>query len=114
MCVFENPAVGVNFSKRVIGAHKKPSQQNTSLTLAALPSETVTVTDVAHPLYGLSFPLIGLTIKQRLGRVCVVWLHPGVERVIPLAATNLASTLARPASCRLSMEGLQALLKMLP
>ncbi len=48
-----------------------PFQQNTPLGLTALPTDTVEVTDPTHPLYGLSFPLIGITVKQRLGRV--VW-----------------------------------------
>src|SRR5262249_34361764 len=53
----------------------------------------------------------GVTTKPRLGRVCVVWLYPGVERVLPVAATSLAgSAPLPPAPCRLSVAGLQALL----
>jgi len=81
------------------------------VSLTARPSsDTVTVTDAAHPLYGLTFPLVGMTVKQRLGRVCVVWLYPGVERVIPVAATSLASTRVTPPRCRLSVAGIRALL----
>src|SRR5215471_19252074 len=90
-----------------------PCQQNTPLGLTALPTGTVEVTDPTHPLYGLSFPLIGITVKQRLGRVCLVWLHPGIERAIPVRATNLVGELHVPVTCRLSVAGLQALLHVL-
>src|SRR5215471_15511724 len=94
-----------------IGDCRKQVHQTTPLQLTALPTDTVEVTDPTHPLYGLTFPLIGVTTKQRLGRVCVVWLYPGVERVIPLAATSLAgSALLPPSPCRLSVAGLEALL----
>jgi hypothetical protein len=97
----------------VISAWLNPFQQNTPLGLTALPTDTVEVTDPTHPLYGLSFPLIGITVKQRLGRVCLVWLHPGIERAIPVNATNLASEPYVSAACRLSVAGLQALLHVL-
>src|SRR5262252_3087487 len=85
------------------------SPQNTLLKRTASPTDTVEVTDPTHPLYGLTFPLLGITTKPRLGRVCVVGLYPGVERVIPLAATSLGGPPAAPSACRLSVEGLQAL-----
>src|SRR5215469_12080122 len=90
-----------------------PCQQNTSLELTALPTDTVAITDPTHPLYGLSFPLIGITVKQRLGRVCLVWLHPGIERAIPVSATNLAGEDRVLSSCRLCIAGLQTLLHVL-
>ncbi|MGH8072379.1 MAG: hypothetical protein ACRERE_45525 [Candidatus Entotheonellia bacterium] len=62
----------------------------------ALPTDTVTVTDPTRPLSGLTFPLIGVTTKPRLGRVCVVWLYPGVERVILVTATALAGSAPPP------------------
>jgi hypothetical protein len=86
------------------------SHQNTPLPLTALSTETVTVTDPTHPLYGLTLPLHGITTKQRLGRVCVIWLYPGVERVIPLGATSLAESPSPPSPCRLSIAGVEALL----
>ncbi len=92
---------------------QNPFQQNTPLGLTALPTDTVEVTDPTHPLYGLSFPLIGITVKQRLGRVCLVWLHPGIERAIPVSATNLAGEERVLSACRLSIAGLQALLRVL-
>ena len=86
------------------------SQQNTPLKLTASPTDTIEVTDPTHPLYGLTFPLVGITTKPRLGRVCVVWLYPGVERRIPFAATSLSETPTAPFPCRLCIEGLQVLL----
>ena len=86
------------------------SQQNTPLKRTASPTDTVEVTDPTHPLYGLTFPLIGITTKPRLGRVWGVWLYPGVERIIPFAATSLSETPAIPSPCRLCPEGLQVLL----
>jgi hypothetical protein len=96
-----------------ISALPNPFQQNTPLGLTALPTDTVEVTDPTHPLYGLSFPLIGVTVKQRLGRVCLVWLHPGIERAIPVSATSLASEPHVLVACRLSVAGLQTLLHVL-
>jgi len=104
-------SVGVASGKRAISGSQKQVHQTTPLKLTALPTDTVEVTDPTHPLYGLTFPLIGVTTKQRLGRVCVVWLYPGVERIIPLTATSLADPLPGPAaSCRLSVAGLEAFL----
>src|SRR5215831_11144720 len=85
------------------------SQQNTPLKRTASPTDTVEVTDPTYPLYGLIFLLLGITTKPRLGRVCVVGLYPGVERVILYTATNLGGTPAAPAPCRLSVAGLHAL-----
>jgi hypothetical protein len=93
-----------------ITAPRGQSQQNTPLKRTALPTDTVKVTDPTHPLYGLTFPLIGITTKPRLGRVCVVWLYPGIERIIPFAATSLSATPAPPSRCCLCLEGLQVLL----
>lgn len=89
---------------------QKRSHQNTPLAITALPTETVTVTDPTHPLFGRTFPLVGVTTKQRLGRVCVVWLYPGVERVIPVAATTLAEPSPPRSPCKLSVAGLHTLL----
>ncbi len=77
------------------------------------PTEQVTVTDPTHPLYGLTLPCLGVTTKQLLGRVCVVWLAPGVTRLIPVAATARGAPFAAPSPCRLSVEGLRDLLSVL-
>jgi hypothetical protein len=93
-----------------IADKQRPLHQNTPLDITALPADTVTITDPTHPLYGRTFPLISMTNKQRLGRVCVVWLSPGIERVIPVASTTQDARLLTHARCRLSVEGLHTLL----
>jgi hypothetical protein len=75
--------------------------------------DQVEVTDPAQPLYGLMFPCLRVTTKQRLGRVCVVWLAPGIERLIPLAATSLGPVAAPPPACRLCLAALHTLLAVL-
>jgi hypothetical protein len=55
---------------------------------------------------------VGVTVKKQLGRVAVVWLHPGIERVIPVTATNLSENNRRPSPCRLSYASIDALLAM--
>ncbi|MDP9457176.1 MAG: hypothetical protein M3Q60_15675 [Actinomycetota bacterium] len=52
-----------------------------------------------------------MTRKARLGVVCVVWIRRGVERLIPVGATNLADELLEPPSpCRLSVGSVEKLL----
>jgi hypothetical protein len=46
------------------------------------------VVDPRHPLFGMTLRLVGITRKQYQGTCCVVWLIPGVERLVPLAATD--------------------------
>ena len=75
--------------------------------------ETIEVTDPAHPLYGLTLPCLGVTVKPRLGRGCVVWLHPGVERLIPVAATSLAPVRPPVSRCRLSLPAATKVLAVL-
>ena len=72
------------------------------------PSETIEVTDPAHPLYGLTLPLIEVATKPQLGRACVVRLNPGVVRLVPLAATDLGGGVPPHPACRLSVPALRA------
>jgi hypothetical protein len=92
----------------------KSTQYTTPLGMTIPSVDRIEVTDPTHPLYGLTLPCLGVTTKQRLGRVCVVWLAPGVERLIPLTATNLALVVPSPPSCRLSVSAVQNLLAVLP
>ena len=89
------------------------TQHNTPLGLSVPPTVAVTVTDPTHPLYGLTLPCLGVTNKQRLGPACVIWLTPGVERLVPVAATSL-SPIVRPTSrCRLAPASVAAFLRVL-
>jgi hypothetical protein len=73
--------------------------------------DTVEIVDPTHPLYGKKLPLVGFNTKQHLGRVAVVWLHQGVERCVPLSATDLAEIpQAPPPPSRLSVDSLERLL----
>src|SRR4051812_19970569 len=85
-------------------------QDSAPIGLLDLTGETIRVVDPTHPLYDLSLPLVGVTATSRLGQVCVVWLQPGVTRVIPQAATSLATVVSSPSPCRLSVTSIQRLL----
>ncbi len=85
-------------------------QETAPLGHVASSTETVDVIDPTHPLYGLTLPLLRIVNSRRLGRTGIVQIAPGVERMIPLAATNLASVVAPPCPCRLSVPAIQALL----
>jgi hypothetical protein len=67
------------------------SQENTPKDITFLPQETVTVVDPRHPLFGRTLPLLGITNKQNLIPCCVVWIDEGVERIVPVAATDRAA-----------------------
>ena len=54
-----------------------------------VPEQTVTIVDPRHPLCGRTLPLVGITQRPYIGRCCVVWLHPQVERNVPVDATDL-------------------------
>ena len=69
--------------------------------------------DPGHPLYGLRLPLIGVTNKQYVGKACVVWLQPGIERIVPFAATSLAETPPERPVARLSLTAVRRLVRVL-
>ena len=48
----------------------------------------MTITDPRHPLYGRTFPLVYITNKPYSGRCCVLWLQEGMERNVPVEATD--------------------------
>jgi hypothetical protein len=68
------------------------------------------VIDLAPHLYGLTLPLREVTSKKWVGRVCVVELGAGMERLIPVAATDLGSVREQPSPCRLSVAAVSGLL----
>ncbi len=69
--------------------------------------------DPAHYLYGLTLPLRGVTIKEPLGRVCVVDLAADRACYIPAAATDLDSVGPPRSSCRLSVAAIAGFLAVL-
>jgi hypothetical protein len=62
----------------------------------------VTVIDPRHPLCDQTFPLLHIKNKQELVCSCLVLLAEDVERLIPLAVTNLATV--RPAVFPLPLQ----------
>ena len=86
------------------------NQQTTSIGSRLSPDQTVTVIDPRHPLCGRTLPLIGITNKPYLGRCCVVWLHPEVERLVPVSATDLGFDPDSLSSIPLSIEAVKQLL----
>ncbi len=94
-------------------AQEKPTQYTAPIGMSVPATEQLEITDPTHPLYGLTLPCLGITTRPRLGPVCLVWLAPGVERLIPLAATSLAPIPQPPVRCRLSVPAVHALLAVL-
>src|SRR4051794_17007585 len=72
--------------------------------------DVIEVTQPNHPLYGLTLPLVGLLTTAHSGQVCVVSLSSRIERIIPLAATDLGGTTPPASPCQLSPLGVQRLL----
>ena len=52
----------------------------------------VTIIDPRHPLYDQTFPLLHIKNKQNLVPSCLIRLRAGVERLVPIEATNLAAS----------------------
>src|SRR5262249_20903632 len=72
-----------------VAAPPDPNQVTTPIGTRFSVDQTITVLDPRHPLCGRTLPLVALTHHSQLGRCCVVWLRPHVERFIPVQATNL-------------------------
>jgi hypothetical protein len=88
-----------------------PTHDTTPYADTALAEETIEVTDPEHRLYGLRLPLVAIVNHQRLGRVCRVLLDPGIERGIPIGATDRSSVPRSQSPCRLSLASSGALLQ---
>src|SRR5207244_10717320 len=66
-----------------------PNQITTPVGHRFSSDQTITVLDPRHPLCGQTLPLVAITHHTQLGRCCVVWLRPHVERLVPVQATTL-------------------------
>src|SRR5215813_13853284 len=75
------------------------------------PDQTITVLDPRHPLCGQTLPLVTFTHHAQLGRCCVVWLRPYVERLIPVHATYLAFDPTDLSPSPLSLAAVEQLLR---
>ena len=76
-------------SSRAPPASGNPDQVTTPVSHRLSSEPTITVIDPRHPLCGRTLTLVAMTHHSELGRCCVVWLRPQVERLIPVPATNL-------------------------
>ena len=68
--------------------YSKHNQETTPIATLCSSEEMVTITDPRHPLYGRTFPLIHVTNRKYLGRCCVIRLQEGIERNVPIEATD--------------------------
>src|SRR5262249_41807517 len=93
------------------GSASYPYSDNAPLEQSALLAEAVEILDPTHPLFGLTLPLLEVSVHASLGRVCVVQLRPNRTRLIPLAATNLGGIFPPASPCRLSVPSASALLR---
>jgi hypothetical protein len=87
-----------------------PLQDDAPLGSTLFGGDLVEVVDPTHPLYGLTLPVIGITQKRSSVVMCAVWLQPGIERLIPIAATDRGAAQAGRTRCRLSIASSGALL----
>src|SRR2546423_3765569 len=71
-----------------VPAGANPNQITTPIGHRFSSDQTITVLDPRHPLCGQTLPLVAITHHTQLGRCCVVWLRPHVERLVPVQATN--------------------------
>jgi hypothetical protein len=75
--------VRVRPSAHTVGLRRPYPHEDGAPLGSTVPTETVEIVDPTHALYGLRLTLIAIAPHQRLGRVCRVWLAPGVERSVP-------------------------------
>jgi hypothetical protein len=88
----------------------KPNRTTTPINYDASSTLTTTVTDPRHPLFGQSFPVNGMINRPDYGPCVVVWAPHGLERHIPLTATDLSSQVLILSPLPLSITALNQLL----
>ena len=88
-----------------------PNQITTPIGHRFSSDQTITVLDPRHPLCGQTLPLVAITHHTQLGRCCVVWLRPHVERLVPVQATNLAFDPTDISPSPLSLAAVEQLLR---
>jgi hypothetical protein len=88
----------------------KPTQQPALIDTTVFNLETIKVVDPTHPLFGRRLPLVSVTTIQGLRHACLVRLEGGVERTIPIEATDLGASPLPVWPSPLSLKALCALL----
>ena len=103
--------IGTMCSSRAPPALANPNHVTTPVSRRLSSEQTITVTDPRHPLCGRTLTLITMTYRAELGRCCVVWLRPQVERLVPVGATNLAFDPNDLSPTPLSVDAVEQLLR---
>jgi hypothetical protein len=98
-------------SSVVLAESGNSTQPTTPSATTSATDETVTVVDPRHPLFGRTLRLIGITNKSYLGQCCVVWMQDGVERNVPITATDRSPEPFRLYPLPLDLSSVQRLLK---
>ena len=98
------------FSSADPPAWAKPNQVNTPIRKPFAAPEEVTIVDPRHPLCDHTFPLLHIKNQRRLIPSCLVRLPEGVERLVPVAATNLATSPLNVHPLPLDVSSLQNLI----
>jgi hypothetical protein len=74
------------------------------------PEEKITITDPRHPLYGRTFPLVGIHETQAQNIWYVYELTPGIHRRVSESATDRSKTPPHTISNPLSWDSVRQLL----
>jgi hypothetical protein len=101
---------GSTWSFSDLPARGKPTETTTPVEQQVSSEATVTVIDPRRPLYGQTFPLNGLVNHSDYGPCVVVWISSGLQRQIPIIATNLAAEPPVVNPCPLSLTSIIKLL----
>ena len=88
-----------------------PNKNNAPLGATLSNEKTATVVDPRHPLFGRTFPLLGITTKQYLGVCCIILLQKDIERCVPLSATDHSTEPISIYPLPLSLSSVQSLLQ---
>jgi hypothetical protein len=92
-------------------APEKPDQVNTPIRKSLAIPETVTIVDPRHPLYDQTFPLLHIKNHRNLIPSCVIQVLEGVDRLVPVAVTDLATAPVIVYSLPLDVSSLQNLIQ---
>ena len=90
---------------------EKPDQVNAPIEKILATPETVTIVDPRHPLYDQTFPLLQIKNHRNLIPSCLVRVLEGVDRLVPVAVTDLAATPVIVYSSPLDVSSLENLVQ---
>lgn len=91
-------------------ASAKPDQVNAPIEKIVATPE-VTIVDPRHPLYDQTFPLLHVKNHRNLIPSCLIRVLEGVDRLVPVAVTDLAATPVIVYSSPLDVSSLENLVQ---